>query len=111
MTIVVSKDLPESQARILIDHYDQLYSDAHTIIIDLHCDDVFANETAIKNPNLKDAQYYSHVHIHSLAGEFLLTSPVRNFQEQTNSAATLSANEPVTAHSSREKNGHGLLCI
>ena len=61
LLIIVDKNLPENQARILVDYYDRLYSDANTLIIDFHCDDLYATEAAVTNPKLKDTEYYSHV--------------------------------------------------
>jgi hypothetical protein len=61
LLIVVNKGFQENQARTLVRYYDRLYDSARSLIIDFHCDGLYATEEAIKNPNLKDAEYFSHV--------------------------------------------------
>ena len=61
LLIVVNKGFQENQARTLVRYYDRLYDSARSLIIDFHCDGLYATEEAIKNQNLKDTEYYSHV--------------------------------------------------
>jgi hypothetical protein len=57
--IVVDKDLTESEARIIADHYNEEYKSATVINIDFHCDDTYASDET--GEFVLDDMYYPHV--------------------------------------------------